>query len=142
MNSLSRYAGLAVLLYIFNDDKGSPVVVELFFILLLDVYSSSSGLQLIDWAEGNMQESDAIIKVSYTVLQSSGIRENDCMSFDEYYNEASGRSFDIADVYDYTTTWLHKYDHMARYFPIFLTFGARFQFLTTEVISRYNLHLN
>ena len=48
---LSRYAGFAVLLYIFNDDKGSPVVVELFFILLLDVYSSSSGLQLIDWAQ-------------------------------------------------------------------------------------------
>ena len=51
MHTLSRYAGFAVLLYIFNDDKGSPVVVELFFILLLDVYSSSSGLQLIDWAE-------------------------------------------------------------------------------------------
>ena len=48
MNSLSRYAGFPVLLYIFNDDKGSPVVVELFFILLFDVYSSSSGLQLID----------------------------------------------------------------------------------------------
>ena len=48
---MSRYAGFAVLLYIFNDDKGSPVVVELFFVLLLDVYSSSSGLQLIDWAQ-------------------------------------------------------------------------------------------
>ena len=48
---MSQYAGFAVLLYIFNDDKGSPVIVELFFILLLDVYSSSSGLQLIDWAE-------------------------------------------------------------------------------------------
>ena len=48
---VSRYAGFAVLLYIFNDDKGSPVIVELFFILLLDVYSSSSGSQLIDWAE-------------------------------------------------------------------------------------------
>ena len=48
---LSRYAGFAVLPYIFNDDKGSPVVVELFFILLLDVYSSSSGLQLIDGAQ-------------------------------------------------------------------------------------------
>ena len=50
-DTMSRYAGFVVLLYIFNDDKGSPVVVELFFILLLDVYSSSSGSQLIDWAE-------------------------------------------------------------------------------------------
>ena len=41
----------------------------------------------------------------------------------------------------FTTTWLHKYDHMARYFPIFLTFGTSFQFLTTEARSRYNLHL-
>ena len=50
-DNVSRYAGFAVFLYIFNDDKGSPVVVELFFILLLDVYSSSSGSQLIDWAQ-------------------------------------------------------------------------------------------
>ena len=75
-------------------------------------------------------------------VSTEGGGENDCMSFAEYYNKASGQSFDIADVYDYTTTWLRKYDHMARYFPIFLTFGARFQFLTTEARSRYNLHLN
>ena len=54
------------------------------------------------------------------------------MSFHEYYNSASGRSFDIGDVYDDTVTWLGKYNHMARYFPIVLTFGARFQFLTTK----------
>ena len=44
----------------------------------------------------------------------------------------------------FMTTRPHGYinDHMARYFPIFLTFGARFQFLTTEARSRYNLHLN
>ena len=39
-----------------------------------------------------------------------------------------GRSFDIADVYNYTTTLLSKHDHMARYFPIFLVFGAKFQY--------------
>ena len=49
--TVSRYAGFVVLLDIFNDDKGSPAVVELFFILFLDVYSSSSGLQLIDWTQ-------------------------------------------------------------------------------------------
>ena len=54
--------------------------------------------------------------------------EHDYIAFDEYLSRASGRSFDIADVYDYTTTWLSKHDHMARYFPIFLVFGAKFQY--------------
>ena len=36
---MSRYAGFAVLLYIFNDDKGSPVIVELslFYFLMCTV---------------------------------------------------------------------------------------------------------
>ena len=39
-----------------NGEKGSSVIVELLFILLLNVYSNSSGLQLIDLAEALVKE--------------------------------------------------------------------------------------
>ena len=54
--------------------------------------------------------------------------EHDYIAFDEYYNEPIGRSFGICDIYNTTITWLCKHDHMARYFPIFLVFGAKFQY--------------
>ena len=50
------------------------------------------------------------------------------IAFAEYYNEPSGRSFGNCDIYNTTITWLLKHDHMARYFPIFLVFGAKFQY--------------
>ena len=50
------------------------------------------------------------------------------LSMDEYYNEPIGRSFGNCDIYNTTITWLHKHDHMARYFPSFLVFGAKFQY--------------
>ena len=50
------------------------------------------------------------------------------MNIDEYYNEPIGRSFGNCDIYNTTITWLRKHDHMARYFPIFLVFGAKFQY--------------
>ena len=61
--------------------KASPVVVELLFIPLLDVYSIPSRSQLIDWAEALsfillhwklLEESDAIHLVYYMVLEYSG----------------------------------------------------------------------
>ena len=55
-------------------------------------------------------------------------RENDFIAFAEYYNEPSGRSFGNCDIYNTTITWLHKHDHMARYFPNFLVFGTKFQY--------------
>ena len=55
-------------------------------------------------------------------------REHDYIAFDEYYNEPIGRSFGNCDIYNTTITWLRKHDHMARYFPIFLVFGAKFQY--------------
>ena len=58
----------------------------------------------------------------------SGRREHDYITFDEYYNEPIGRSFGNCDIYNTTITWLRKHDHMARYFPIFLVFGAKFQY--------------
>ena len=54
--------------------------------------------------------------------------EHDYIAFDEYYNEPIGRSFGNCDIYNTTITWLRKHDHMARYFPIFLVFGAKFQY--------------
>ena len=54
--------------------------------------------------------------------------EHDYIAFDEYYNEPIGRSFGNCDIYNMTITWLRKHDHMARYFPIFLVFGAKFQY--------------
>ena len=62
---------------------------------------------------------------------SSGCRlngENDYIAFAEYYNEPIRRSFGNCDIYNTTITWLRKHDHMARYFPIFLVFGAKFQY--------------
>ena len=56
------------------------------------------------------------------------IREHDYIAFDEYYNEPIGRSFGNCDIYNTTITWLRKHDHMARYFPIFIVFGAKFQY--------------
>ena len=55
-------------------------------------------------------------------------RENDYIAFAEYYNEPIRRSFGNCDIYNTTITWLRKHDHMARYFPIFLVFGAKFQY--------------
>ena len=55
-------------------------------------------------------------------------REHDYIAFDEYYNEPIGRSFGNCDIYNTTITWLRKHDHMARYFQIFLVFGAKFQY--------------
>ena len=55
-------------------------------------------------------------------------REHDYIAFDEYYNEPIRRSFGNCDIYNTTITWLRKHDHMARYFPIFLVFGAKFQY--------------
>ena len=54
--------------------------------------------------------------------------ENDYIAFAEYYNEPIRRSFGNCDIYNTTITWLRKHDHMARYFPIFLVFGAKFQY--------------
>ena len=54
--------------------------------------------------------------------------QHDYIAFDEYYNEPIGRSFGNCDIYNTTITWLRKHDHMARYFPIFLVFGAKFQY--------------
>ena len=54
--------------------------------------------------------------------------EHDYIAFDEYYNEPIGRSFGNCDIYNTTITWLRKHNHMARYFPIFLVFGAKFQY--------------
>ena len=54
--------------------------------------------------------------------------EHDYIAFDEYYNKPIGRSFGNCDIYNTTITWLRKHDHMARYFPIFLVFGAKFQY--------------
>ena len=54
--------------------------------------------------------------------------EHDYIAFAEYYNEPNGRSFGNCDIYNTTITWLRKHDHMARYFPIFLVFGAKFQY--------------
>ena len=54
--------------------------------------------------------------------------EHDYIAFDEYYNEPIRRSFGNCDIYNTTITWLRKHDHMARYFPIFLVFGAKFQY--------------
>ena len=56
------------------------------------------------------------------------LRENDFIAFAEYYNEPSGRSFGNCDIYNTTITWLRKHDHMARYFPNFILFGAKFQY--------------
>ena len=56
------------------------------------------------------------------------IGEHDYIAFDEYYNEPIGRSFGNCDIYNTTITWLRRHDHMARYFPIFLVFGAKFQY--------------
>ena len=56
------------------------------------------------------------------------LREHDYIAFDEYYNEPIRRSFGNCDIYNTTITWLRKHDHMARYFPIFLVFGAKFQY--------------
>ena len=50
------------------------------------------------------------------------------IAFAEYYNEPIRRSFGNCDIYNTTITWLRKHDHMARYFPIFLVFGAKFQY--------------
>ena len=58
----------------------------------------------------------------------SPVGEHDYIAFDEYYNEPIGRSFGNCDIYNTTITWLRKHDHMARYFPIFLVFGAKFQY--------------
>ena len=55
-------------------------------------------------------------------------REHDYIAFDEYYNEPIRRSFGNCDIYNTMITWLCKHDHMARYFPIFLVFGAKFQY--------------
>ena len=55
-------------------------------------------------------------------------REHHYIAFDEYYNEPIGRSFGNCDIYNTTITWLRKHDHMARYFPICLVFGAKFQY--------------
>ena len=63
-----------------------------------------------------------------SVLQTSTRGEHDYIAFDEYYNEPIGRSFGNCDIYNTTITWLRKHDHMARYFPIFLVFGAKFQY--------------
>ena len=57
-----------------------------------------------------------------------GLGEHDYIAFDEYYNEPIRRSFGNCDIYNTTITWLRKHDHMARYFPIFLVFGAKFQY--------------
>ena len=54
--------------------------------------------------------------------------KHDYIAFDEYYNEPIRRSFGNCDIYNTTITWLRKHDHMARYFPIFLVFGAKFQY--------------
>ena len=54
--------------------------------------------------------------------------ENDYIAFAKYYNEPTGRSFGNCDIYNTTITWLRKHDHMARYFPIFHFFGAKFQY--------------
>ena len=59
-------------------------------------------------------------------------REHDYIAFDEYYNEPIGRSFGNCDIYNTTITWLRKHDHMARYFPISLVFGAKFQYFDRE----------
>ena len=56
------------------------------------------------------------------------VREHDYIAFAEYYNEPNGRSFGNCDIYNTTITWLRKHDHMARYFPIFLVFGTKFQY--------------
>ena len=58
--------------------------------------------------------------------------ENDYIAFAEYYNEPIRRSFGNCDIYNTTITWLCKHDHMARYFPIFLVFGAKFQYFDNE----------
>ena len=50
------------------------------------------------------------------------------MNIDDYYNEPIGRSFGNCDIYNTTITWLRKHEHMARYFPMFLVFGAKFQY--------------
>ena len=65
--------------------------------------------------------------VSITVHVSRS-REHDYIAFDEYYNEPIRRSFGNSDIYNTMITWLRKHDHMARYFPIFLVFGAKFQY--------------
>ena len=62
------------------------------------------------------------------VLEERLIGEHDYIAFDEYYNEPIRRSFGNCDIYNTTITWLRKHDHMARYFPIFLVFGAKFQY--------------
>ena len=61
-------------------------------------------------------------------LEHRAQREHDYIAFAEYYNEPIRRSFGICDIYNMTITWLRKHDHMARYFPIFLVFGAKFQY--------------
>ena len=42
-------------------------------------------------------------------------------------NQLGGASV-IAIFTNTTITWLRKHNHMARYFPIFLVFGAKFQY--------------
>ena len=69
------------------------------------------------------------VQFAKRLLEGSSIsREHDYIAFDEYYNEPIGRSFGNCDIYNTTITWLRKHDHMARYFPIFLVFGAKFQY--------------
>ena len=83
-----------------------------------------------------MHTFDFYTKVSYTlILQRMCVRwcayvarENDYIAFAEYYNEPIRRSFGNCDIYNTTITWLRKHDHMARYFPIFLVFGTKFQY--------------
>ena len=65
---------------------------------------------------------------AYRKWNSPKRREHDYIAFDEYYNEPIRRSFGNSDIYNTTITWLRKHDHMARYFPIFLVFGAKFQY--------------
>ena len=65
------------------------------------------------------------LKLDFRLTRS---RENDYIAFAEYYNEPIRRSFGNCDIYNTTITWLRKHDHMARYFPIFLVFGAKFQY--------------
>ena len=67
-------------------------------------------------------------------------REHDYIAFAEYYNEPIRRSFGNCDIYNTAITWLRKHDHMARYFPIFLVFGAKFQYFDNG--SRCNRDLN
>ena len=63
-----------------------------------------------------------------SVIKICNCGEHDYIAFDEYYNEPIGRSFGNCDIYNTTITWLRKHDHMARYFPIFVVFGAKFQY--------------